>query len=154
MSLGDDTNREQLFMDWTAGVIREFKSQGWTVERVAEAGQISRNQLYQWQGRGKKGFSMPKPATVKTFCDGLDIPWEVPFRILGWDTSVRSTEAKGDSEIPRRIRLILVALERPNITPDERRGLELQLARLHATQRLIDDAVRAADEAVRKYGAA
>lgn len=157
MSIGDDTDRDQLFMDWVGGVIRQFKTQGWTRERVAEAGDVSRNQLYQWEGRGKKGFSRPHPDKVRTFCEGLGIPWELPFRIMGWDTSGRRhtpPQPEVKSEIDRRIGLLLVALDLPGISDDERRELDVQLARLRATQRMNEDAIKAADEALKRHGAA
>lgn len=158
MSLGDDSEREQLFMDWISGVIREFKAKGWSRERVAEAGDISRNQLYQWEGRGKKGFNMPKPASVKAFCEGLGIPWEVPFRILGWDTaSGRRTQPAPDPDpvpdLSSRIRLLRLAIERPGIGREEQRELEIQLARLQAAQRMNEDAIAAADEALKRHKA-
>lgn len=156
MSFGNDTDRDQLFMDWVSGVIREFKAQGWPRERVAAAGGVSRNQLYQWEGRGKKGFSKPTPEKVKAFCEGLEIPWEVPFRILGWDTSAsRRKPAQTDtgSEIERRISMLLVALDLPGISDDERRELDVQLARLRAAQRMNQDAIKAADEALKRHRA-
>jgi transcriptional regulator with XRE-family HTH domain len=157
MSFGDDTDRDQLFMDWVSGVIREFKGKGWTREQVSAAGKVSRNQLYQWEGRGKKGFSKPTPGKVKEFCEGLDIPWEAPFRILGWDTSAtrrKPPQPDTTSEIERRISMLLVALDLPGISDDERRELDVQLARLQATQRMNEDAIKAADEALKRHGAA
>lgn len=155
MSFGDDSDRDQLFMDWVSGVIREFKGKGWPRERVAEAGNVSRNQLYQWEGRGKKGFSKPNPAKLKSFCEGLGIPWEVPFRILGWDTSGRRhQEQSPDADISRRINLLRLAIDNPVIAVEERRELEIQLARLQAAQRMNEDAIKAADEALKRHGAA
>lgn len=156
MPLPDDAkSRDEIFMDWIGAQIRDLKAHGVSRTAAAEKGQVSRNQTYEWEGRGQKGFSRPKPETIKTFCVENGLDWKVPFRILGYDTSGRSHEelTRPESETDRRVRLLRLAIDRPGIKPEERRELEIQLVRMQAAQRMNEDAIKAADEALRRHKA-
>lgn len=128
-------------MDWISERLKEFKAQGMTRQEVADAGGVSRNQTYEWEGRGKKGFSKPKAETLKAFCDGLQLDWHVPFRILGWTTPAAQPAPEPDLDlIIRRIETRLGQ----SPPAKERRELELRLVRTRRAR----DAKRLADELI------
>jgi hypothetical protein len=130
-------SRDEVFMRWAAQTFIDLKARRVSRTSAAEAGGISRNQTYQWEGRGKKGYSRPTPEKLKEFCVANDLDWRVPFGIFGWDTSGQTyvAPAPAESELVRRIRLIERALEQPGIAPERRRDLELMLV---AARRMLD----------------
>lgn len=153
MSRRDDTERDQIFMEWISQQLRDLKDEGVSRTEAAMRGSVSRNQTYEWEGRGQKGFSRPKPETIKTWCVANGRDWRVAFRILGYDTSGRShEELTGTTGLDRRINLLRTALERPGIDPEERRDLEIELVRLEAVKRTSEDTISSADRVLRRYG--
>lgn len=125
MSLPDDARTaDQIFMDWIGQQFRDLKERGVSRTKAAETGQVSRNQTYEWEGRGQKGFSKPRPETIKTFCIKNGLDWRIPYRIYGWDTAGRShADIPEESDLVRRVRLIDIRLSQ-NPPAEERRRLE------------------------------
>jgi transcriptional regulator with XRE-family HTH domain len=137
MSSGDGVeSRDEAFMRWATQTFIDLKARKVSRTAAAEAGGISRNQTYQWEGRGKKGYSRPMAEKLKEFCIANNLDWRVPFGIFGWDTSGQKYVAPPEeSELVKRIRLIERALEQPGIVPERRRELELMLV---AARRMLD----------------
>lgn len=131
-----------MFMGWISRLILDRKAQGITRQQLADKGKISRNQLYEWEGRGQKGFSRPKADTLRAFCDGIGEDWHVPFRILGWiGTGASVAEPRPEQDLDLIIRRLEIRLSQKPPTP-ERRELELSLVRARRAR----DAQRLADE--------
>lgn len=129
--------RDETFMRWATQTFIDLRARGVSRTAAAEVGNISRNQTYQWEGRGKKGYSRPMAEKLKEFCINNGLDWRVPFGIFGWDASGQKyvAPAPAESELVRRIRLIERALEQPGIAPERRRDLELMLV---AARRMLD----------------
>lgn len=116
-------------MDWISQQLAILKSRGVTRTEAASKGAVSRNQTYEWEGRGKKGFSRPKPETIKVFCTANGLDWRAAFRILDYDTSGRSHEELAptpEQDLDRTIHLIEVRLGQ-NPPTEERRELDRKL---------------------------
>lgn len=147
--------RDEIFMGWISQQFVDLKARGVTRTEAAAKGQVSRNQTYEWEGRGQKGFSRPKPETIKTFCMKNGLDWRIAFRILDYDTSGRSHEELApppEPDLDRMIRLIEVRLgQDPPIK--ERRDLELKLVRARRArdaQRLADELMAEVDDELRR----
>lgn len=146
MPTGDDIGRrDELFMEWAVATFKDLKLRRVTRTEAAETGGISRNQTYQWEGRGSKGYSRPMAENLKRFCIANKLDWRIPFRIFGWDASGRPVEEPvrmpPEPDVDRRIHLIEVRLSQDPPT-EERHRLELLLVRARRAR----DAQRLADE--------
>jgi len=153
MSLPDDaTDPDQIFMDWITEAIQHLKDTGVSRTAAAGKGKVSRNATYEWEGRGKKGFSRPKPETIKTFCAANGLDWKIPFRIYGWDTSGKSFEElhrlPPEQSLDLKIRRLEVRLQQKP-PPEERRKLEVALVR---ARQMRDLGASVADEVMKEFG--
>jgi hypothetical protein len=146
MPPGDDIGRrDELFMEWAVAAFKDLKQRRVTRTEAAGNGRISRNQTYQWEGRGSKGYSRPMAENLKRFCIANGLDWRIPFRIFGWDASGRPVEDPVEMppavDLDRRIRLIEVRLSQ-DPPAEERQELDLKLVRARRAR----DAQRLADE--------
>ena len=131
-------------------------AQRWTKTSIADAGGMSRNQLYAWMGTGpQKLKKLPPAERIVRFYQGIGRPWDRLFRAIGWDPAGHGppgTAGAGESELDRRIGLLRVALDRPGIDAEERRDLEIELVRLEAVKRTSEETISSVDEVLRRYG--
>lgn len=140
---------------------RDEQGKRWTTTSIAKAGNISRNQLYAWMGQGPQRLKrLPDRERVVAFYRGVKKSEERLFQGVGWEfppnerVLPRASPPHGLSDpIESKIRLLRLALDRPGIGSDERRELDIQLIRLQAAQQMNDDAIRAADEALKRHKA-
>jgi len=139
-------SRDEIFRRWIAQVFVDLKAKKITREEAASCGGISRNQTYQWEGRGKKGYSRPTADKLKAFCIGNGLDWHVPFRIFGWNTSAAGQQEQG---LDAKIRRLEVRLSQ-SPPADERRELEIALV---AARRMRDSGAAMIDEVLEKYKA-
>jgi hypothetical protein len=158
MSQSHDTleKREQELAAWLTSVAREKKRlYGWSTDDTIDHSSIDRATWYRWKKISKPG-NMPRPQKLDEFCQSLGLAPEIPYGILGWGRPATGLQPvpEPESELDHRIGLLRIAIDRPGIKVEERRELEVQLARLLATKQMNDDAMAAADEALRRHGAA
>ena len=132
----------------------------WSMTSIAKAGGMSRNQLYAWIGKGPQRIKrLPDQRRVQAFYEGVGKSPRSLFADLGWDASLVAEDSSPPTPEPLtdmelRINLLRLAIDRPGIKVEERRELEVQLARLLAAKQMNDEAMAAADEALRRHGAA
>jgi hypothetical protein len=150
--------RERDMAAWLTAVAREKKRvYGWSTDETIDSSSIDRATWYRWKKISRPG-NMPKAPTLVAFCQSLGLDPAEPFRILGYTTA--DVEAPTvvlpdpESHIDRRIRLLRIAIDRPGIKPEERQELEVQVVRLLAEKRSMEDAIKAADKALKRHGAA
>lgn len=159
MSQPHDTleKREHDMAAWLTSVAREKKRlYGWSTDVTIDNSSIDRATWYRWKRISKPG-NMPRPQKLDEFCQSLGLDPEIPYGILGWGrpaSTPKFAESEPESELDRRINLLRIAIDRPGIKVEERRELEVQLARLQAAKQMNDDAMAAADEALKRHGAA
>jgi len=151
--------REKAFATWLSDVAQEkLRLYGWSTDETIERSSIERATWYRWKKISKPG-NMPRPLKLDEFCESLGLDPAIPYGILGWGQPAKrftapEPEPAPESDLDRRVRLLGIALDRPGIGSDERRELEIQLMRLQAAQQMNDDAIKAADEALKRHGAA
>jgi hypothetical protein len=164
-SAHDNPDLLQDFYEAIKATVRELEADPevrWSRTAIAKAGGLSRNQLYAWMGQGPQSLKqLPPKERVARFYRGVRKSWRAIFETLGWELTGElaepppaELETAPASDIDRRIRLLRLAMERPGIKPDERRELDTQLVRLLAAQQASDDALAAADKALKRHGAA
>lgn len=117
--------------------------------------------------RWRQGQNQPTVESLRQIVDGLAprIGMEPAELLIELEVKAgrrsqaeaRATVSRAEAQpsvdsLERRIRVIQVALERPNIKPEERQELEIELMRAQAMKRMNDDAINSMDEVLRKYG--
>ncbi|HEU4422085.1 MAG TPA: helix-turn-helix transcriptional regulator [Pilimelia sp.] len=63
-------------------VLREAKARGMTIEEVVKATGVSSATLYRW--RNADWTKDPRGSQVRSFCEGLGVPVDIAYRLLGW----------------------------------------------------------------------
>jgi len=115
--------------------------------------------------RWRQGLNQPTVESLRQIAEGLAPrlrrdPLEV-LRALEVKAGRRSEAEAGtvvsppaatESDLDRMIRLIEVALEKPKLTAEERRELEIELVRLQAMKRMSEETVSSVDRVLRRYG--
>lgn len=158
MSQAHDTmkHRELEMAAWLTSVAREKKRlYQWTTDETIDHSSIDRATWYRWKKLSKYGH-MPSAPTLAEFCESLGLDPSVPFRILGYTRSEAEAfvpEPDPVSDIDRRIQLLMIAIDRPGIPREEQRELEVRLVRLRAAKEASDEAMDAADEALKRHRA-
>lgn len=158
----DNERKLDLFQGQVKAVIAELVAEDkrWTMTAIAKAGGLSRNQLYAWIGKGPQRIKrLPDQQRVQAFYEGIGKSPRSLFVDLGWDATLLAEDSSPPAPEPLtdmelRINLLRLAIDRPGIKVEERRELEVQLARLLAAKQMNDDAMAAADAALRRHGAA
>lgn len=136
---------------WLTGVAKEKKRlYQWTTDETIEHSSIDRATWYRWKKIAKYGH-MPSAPTLVEFCESLGLDPSVPFQILGYTRSdVETAAPEPVSDIDQRINLLRIAIDRPGIGREEQRELEVELVRLMAAKRSGEEAIKSADEKLRR----
>jgi transcriptional regulator with XRE-family HTH domain len=118
-----DTNNEaqarENFAAWLQGVLDDFKARKISKSAVSRMSGVNRNDIDRWLNQE----SFPRPQTLRRFCDGLDLDYAEPARILGWSPQPEETTGSLEGKI-RRAKLILKS---KSLTPEQRGKFESML---------------------------
>lgn len=74
--------RAAKFGRWVARALADAKARGMTIPDIERATKVGKSTIYRW--RDGDWTKDPRPSQVKAFCEGLGIPYEIPYRLLGW----------------------------------------------------------------------
>lgn len=148
--------RERELAAWLVSVAREKKRlYRWSTDDTIDHSSIDRATWYRWKKISIPG-NMPKAQTLNEFCESLGLDPAIPYGILGWGQPANrpaAVDPSPESDIDRRIRLLRIAIDRPGIKREEQRVLETHLVRLLAAKQASDDALTAADDALKRHKA-
>lgn len=114
-------------MVWVEDTLDALKKSGRSLQVAADRGGISRNQVYAWMGRGKKGFSMPTPTKLLEFCDGNNIDATEPFGILGWTLTPETVTPADVPEGDALSELVDIRYNTPDLTPEQEAELDARI---------------------------
>ncbi len=106
-------------------------TRGWSVTRLAAETGVGRSTLFRWLAGDWHDF--PEVATVRGFCQALDIPVGAAFGALGLRDDTPVTE---DPVVAEDLRIIVDRLADPTTPAGEKRAIRDTLHRLaaHATR--------------------
>jgi hypothetical protein len=74
--------RAAKFGRFVARALADAKARGMTIPDIERATKVGKSTFYRW--RDGDWSKDPRPSQVKAFCEGLGIPYEIPYRLLGW----------------------------------------------------------------------
>lgn len=63
-------------------VLKTYSQDGWTVADIEKATGVSKSTIYRWASG--KATVEPRTSQVWDFCEGLGIPIDTAFGLLGW----------------------------------------------------------------------
>lgn len=115
--------------------MKNASDRGLTIADIEDRAGVSSATLYRW--RDGQWAKDPRPSQVKAFCQGLGIPWESAFKVLGWTTGDEQVSAP-EPVLPPEITAIMRTLNDPNVPDSEKSAIRSMLeliARQHGRQR-------------------
>lgn len=118
MPPADDARHAQFSRFVKRAVDSAADTHGWTVTEIAERAGIARSTLYRWL-KGDWNVD-PKGAEVAAFCDALDIPTTIAFKILWPGKSQRAEAPEALPPADPDFDTLLRKLRDPNVSDDEK----------------------------------
>jgi len=105
-------------------MLREAKERGMTIADVERATGVSKTTFYRW--RDGEWSKDPRPSQVRAFCDGLGVPYEIAYRMLGWaDTGPPAEEPLIDLEPD--LREVARRLRDPHVSEAEKQAIRIMI---------------------------
>jgi len=111
----DEARARQNFATWLQGVLDDFKARKISKSAVSRMSGVNRNDIDRWLNQE----TFPRAQTLRRFCDGLNLDYAEPARILGWSPQPEDTTGSLEGKI-RRARLILKS---KSLSPERRAEL-------------------------------
>lgn len=142
----DGPTPEQLaFGKWVKDVVDAYADppRKWSLSRLAREAGVHRNNLYSWMN----AKTYPQAETVRQFCEGLNLEYSEPARILGWsDQEVQPAPKDLPGFIDRAQRLA----DHPRTSPERRRALLSQIKVARSALTAARDMERTAEDLLRQ----
>lgn len=114
-----------------ARALADAKARGLTIPDVEKATGVSKTTFYRW--RDGDWTKDPRASQVKAFCEGLGVPVDAAYRLLGWSEMGAPAEQEA-LELEPDMRIVARRLRDPNVSDAEKqeiRAMLRYLARRH-----------------------
>jgi len=115
--------RAARFGKFVDRLLRDAKERGMTIADVERATGVSKTTIYRW--RDGDWSKDPRPSQVRALCEGLGVPCEIAYRLLGWsDAGPPMEEPPIDDpdlrEVARRLR-------DPHVSEAEKQAIRIMI---------------------------
>jgi DNA-binding phage protein len=137
-SEADAQRRRRDLSAWFTRAIEAKEALGWSRTRIAMKAGLNRKDLYRWLDPEEIPKS-PRSATIRRICDGLNLDYSEPARIMGWDLLESGPSGGAPTALEGKIARAR-ALLRTNLSPAQRAEYEKMLAGYERVyERMLDD---------------
>lgn len=137
-SEADAQRRRRDLAAWFTRAVEAKEALGWSRTRIAMKAGLNRKDLYRWLDPEEIPKS-PRSATIRRICDGLNLDYSEPARIMGWDLLESGPSGGAPTALEGKIARAR-ALLRTNLSPAQRAEYEKMLAGYERVyERMLDD---------------
>lgn len=137
-SQAETAQRRRDLAAWFARAVAAKEALGWSRTKIAIRAGFNRKDLYRWLNPEEIPTS-PRSATIRRICDGLNLDYSEPARIMGWDVLESGPSGGAPTALEGKIARAR-ALLRTNLSPAQRAEYEKMLASYERVyERMLDD---------------
>lgn len=137
-SQADTDRRRRDLAAWFARAVEAKEALGWSRTKIAIKAGLNRKDLYRWLDPELIPKS-PRSATIRRICDGLQLDYAEPARIMGWDVLESGPAGGTPTALEAKIARAR-ALLRTHLSPAQRQEYERMLSSYERVyERMLDD---------------
>lgn len=116
--------RAAKFGRFVARVLADAKQRGMTIPDIERATGVGKTTFYRW--RDGEWTKDPRATQVRAFCDGLGVPYQQAYRLLGWSEN-GEPQAPEPLELEPDMQEVARRLRDPNVSPAEKQEIRTML---------------------------
>jgi transcriptional regulator with XRE-family HTH domain len=128
--------RAAKFGHFVNRALREAKSRGMTIEDVVKATGVSSATFYRW--RNGDWTKDPRASQVRQFCEGLGIPVDAAYRLLGWSAD-GPPQPEEPIDLEPDMKEVARRLRDPNVPESEKQEIRAMIRYLARRRREGED---------------
>lgn len=116
--------RARKFGLFVARALTEAKTRGMTIPDIERATGVGKSTFYRW--RDGEWTKDPRASQVRAFCDGIGVPYEQAFRLLGWSEN-GEPQAPEPAAMEPDMQEVARRLRDPNVPESEKQEIRTML---------------------------
>lgn len=116
--------RAAKFGRFVTRVLAEAKTRGMTIPDIERATGVSKSTFYRW--RDSDWTKDPRASQVRAFCDGLGVPYQQAYRLLGWSEN-GEPQAPEPLEMEPDMQEVARRLRDPNVPAAEKQEIRAMI---------------------------
>lgn len=116
--------RARKFGLFVARALAEAKARGMTIPDIERATGVGKSTFYRW--RDGEWTKDPRASQVRAFCDGIGVPYEQAFRLLGWSEN-GEPQAPEPTAMEPDMQEVARRLRDPNVPEAEKQEIRSML---------------------------
>lgn len=117
--------RAAKFGHFVSRVLKEARERGMTIEDIVKATNVSSATIYRW--RSGDWTKDPRASQVRSFCEGLDVPVEIAYRLLGWAEEAGRPQPAEPLALEPDMREVARRLRDPHVSEAEKQEIRAMI---------------------------